>query len=60
MTTDRLTNKQIKLIKELEEIAYHLSLDFYKIHNYRRKTRTTYLELARDKVIRGQVINVHS
>jgi len=56
MAIEKLTYKQRALIKELEELAYQFSLDYYNIQNYKRAERTTYLELARDKIIRGQVV----
>jgi hypothetical protein len=56
MTNNKLTKKQRDLIKELEELAFLFSLDYYNIQSYDKEARTTYLELARDKIIRGQII----
>jgi hypothetical protein len=56
MQTASLTLKQKRLIKELREFSSLFSLDYYNIEQYPKDTRTTYLELAKDKLIRVQVI----
>ncbi len=59
MQTKSLTRKQRRLIKELQELSSLFSLDYYNIENieeYPEDTRTTYLELAKDKLVRSQVI----
>lgn len=56
MPKEKLTRKQKELIKEIEEIYDHFSLDYYNIQSYEHAGRTPYLEAARDKVVRGQVV----
>jgi len=56
MSKDRLTFKQQRLIKELDELSELLTLDYHDALEYEREGRTAYLEAARDKIIRGQVI----
>jgi len=56
MPADRLTKKQKDLIEELEGIYAHFNLDYYNIQSYERDERTPYLEAARDKMVRGQVV----
>jgi len=51
-----LTKKQKILIKEIEEINSLLSLDYQNILEYDKSSRTTYLEVAKQKIIRGQII----
>jgi hypothetical protein len=56
MESDRLTPKQKKLVEELDELSDLLNLDYQNILEYEKEGRTAYLESARDKIIRGQVI----
>ena len=56
MQRDRLTQKQNRLVQELKDIYAHFNLDYYNIHSYERDERIPYLNAARDKVVRGQVI----
>ena len=51
-----LTKKQRALIRELEDICAEFNLDYYNISAYDTGIRTVYLEAARDKIVRGQVI----
>jgi len=51
-----MTQKQKSLIKEIEEINSMLSLDYQNILNYDKDGRTYYLQAAKDKIIRGQII----
>ena len=53
---DSLTRKQKLLIKELDEICYLLDMDYQKIREYAKETRTTYLELTKDKLVRSAII----
>ena len=53
---ETLTKKQKTLIKEIEEINSLLSLDYQNILEYDKDGRTTYLEVAKQKIIRGQII----
>lgn len=56
MSKDRLSPKQIRLIKELDNLSKLLTLDYRNALEYEREGRTATLEAARDKIIRGQVI----
>lgn len=56
MATKSLTFKQKKLIAELDEICGLINLDYQKIAEYEPETRTTYLELAKNQLIRGQIV----
>jgi hypothetical protein len=56
MTKNRLTTKQKRLTEELNQICELLSLDYQNVLDYEREVRTVYLEAARNKIIRGQVI----
>ena len=56
MPQERLNPTQRNLIKELEEICGHYNLDWYNIGAYPPDQRTPYLQVARDKIVRGQVI----
>lgn len=52
----RLSRKQSRLVRELAELSALFSLDFQNIAEYEPSSRTTYLEIARDKMIRGQIV----
>jgi hypothetical protein len=56
MTSNKLTRKQRELVKELNEITSLFSLDYQNILSYENGERTLYLEIARNKIIRGQII----
>jgi hypothetical protein len=56
MAKDYLTKKQKELIKELDDITSVLRLDYQNIDEYEKEARTPYLQAAKDKIIRGQVI----
>jgi hypothetical protein len=56
MPKDRLTSKQRRLLKELDEVAEFLNLDYRNVLQWEKAGRTPYLEAARDKIVRGQVI----
>lgn len=51
-----LTQKQKKLIEELDILFDLFALDYHKIDKYERNARTSHLKLAKDKIIRGQII----
>jgi hypothetical protein len=51
-----LTRKQRSLVRELEEICAEFNFDYQNISAYQADQRTAYLEAARDKIVRGQVI----
>jgi len=56
MTRHQLTRKQKSIIAELDEISSLFSLDYNNILDYEKEARTPYLEAARDKIIRAQVV----
>ena len=56
MKTPNLTSKQKRLIKELDEIASLLHLNYREIQEYERESRTTRLELVKRHFIRGEVV----
>ncbi len=56
MSKLNLTKKQKELINELDEITSLLTLDYQNFHKYEKEGRTSYLEAAKDKIIRGQII----
>ena len=51
-----LTPKQRRLRKEIEDVAAIIDLDHWNILNYAPDTRTVFLELMKNKLIRGHVI----
>jgi len=56
MEKKRLTTKQKNLIAELDDICDFLGLDYQNVLDYEKEGRTPYLEAARDKIVRGQII----
>jgi hypothetical protein len=60
MKTPSLTSKQKRLIKELDEIASLLHLNYREIHEYDRELRTTRLELVKRHFIRGEIVLQHT
>jgi len=55
-----LTPKQRRLRKEIEDIASILDTDHWNILDYKAKDRTFWLELTKDKLIRGHVIVMYT
>jgi hypothetical protein len=53
---DLLTQRQRRLVQELEKIAEIATIDFANILDYDRSARTAYLELMRNQMVRGFVI----
>lgn len=51
-----LTDKQLRLRAEIEEIGSIVAMDHWKILDYRPDVRTTYLELMKNKLVRSEVI----
>jgi len=51
-----LTPKQRKLIADIETIAAIVHMDHWNIHSYAPETRTTCLELIKNKLVRSEVI----
>jgi hypothetical protein len=56
MRTQQLTHKQRAIVHELDAISSLLSLDYVNILDYQKDSRTAYLEVAKDKIIRGQIV----
>ncbi len=52
----RLSAKQKRLIKELDEIASLLHLNYREIQEYEQESRTTRLEMVRRHFARGEVV----
>src|SRR2546428_12623151 len=53
---EKLPQKQKRLVQELDTLCSWFSLDYTNITDYEKEARTTYLELAKNKLIRSQVI----
>jgi hypothetical protein len=53
---DRLTPKQQRLRREIEDIASIMAMDHWNILNYDAEARTTRLELAKNRLVRGDII----
>jgi hypothetical protein len=51
-----LTPKQRKLRSEIEAIASSISIDHWNIEQYDPEMRTMFLDLAKDQLVRGNVI----
>src|SRR5260370_13728356 len=56
MTTNALTTRQRRLVREIEQIAETFTLDYQDIRRYEREARTPVLETMKNKLVRGQVI----
>jgi hypothetical protein len=56
MSNTRLTSKQKRLVEELDRICKLLFLDYQNVGDYEADGRTAHLELARDHIIRGDII----
>jgi hypothetical protein len=56
MKQKRLTKKQRRLIAELDEIAPLIGVDYHTIQDSDDPEKTTNLELAKDQLVRGEVI----
>lgn len=56
MPKDRLTLKQQRLVNDLDKLSRLLRIDYRNALVYDKEGRTAYLEAARDKIVRGQVI----
>jgi hypothetical protein len=57
---DRLTQKQRKLIRELEEIASVVRIDYWNIRDREKEARTSVLEVTKRELIRGEVIGQYT
>ncbi len=56
MSNNKLTKKQKNLVEELSKIFSTLAIDYENIEDYKKRNRTSILELAKDKIIRGQIL----
>ena len=59
-STDTLTGYQRRLVRELEETASLLKLDYQDIKSYERAARTPLLEMMRRKLIISEVITSYT
>jgi hypothetical protein len=57
---DRLTQRQRKLIRELEEIASVVRIDYWNIRDREKEARTPVLEVTKRELIRGEVIGQYT
>ena len=57
---DRLTQRQRKLIRELEEIASVVRIDYWNIRDREKEARTSVLEVTKRELIRGEVIGQYT
>lgn len=57
---DPLTEKQRKLIGELEQIASIVRIDYWNIRDREKEARTPVLEVIRRELIRGEVIGQYT
>lgn len=57
---DRLTQRQRKLIDELEEIARIVRVDYWNIREREKEARTPVLEVMKRELIRGEVIGQYT
>jgi hypothetical protein len=53
---ERLNGRQRRLLRELEEIADITAVDYGNIREYQAESRTVYLQLMRNQLIRGFVV----
>ncbi len=57
MSEARLTRRQRELVRELDQLTDLFDLDYWNIQSYPAGAwRTTFLELARNKIVRSQII----
>lgn len=57
---NRLTRKQKRLIKELDEIMQTQGLDYWNIARYEKEARTPTLESIKREVIKGVVVDEYT
>jgi hypothetical protein len=55
-----LTPKQRKLRQDIEKIASMVSMDHWNIEDYDPDARTVYLEIAKNRIVRSEVIIKYS
>lgn len=60
MSRDSLTKRQNSLIRELDELSSLLRLDFQKIKDYERDSRTPHLERMKKHFIIGEVVTQYT
>lgn len=56
MRKDNLSKKQRHLIRELNDLVSKFGLDYSKIFLVKEELRTPVLELARNQIVRSQII----
>ena len=57
---DRLTERQRKLIQELEKVASVVRIDYWNIRDRKKEARTSVLEVIKRELIRGEVIGQYT
>src|SRR5437660_1583586 len=57
---DRLTLKQRRLLKELEEVSRIVRVDYWNIREREREARTPVLEVMKRELIRGEVVGQYT
>jgi|SRR5580700_1997478 len=57
---DALTVKQRALVKELDQIAKVVRVDYWNIHERERESRTPVLEVMKREMIRGEIVGQYT
>jgi hypothetical protein len=60
MPSQKLTAKQHRLKAEIEEIAAFVQMDHWNILNYEEGGRTTYLEMMKHQLVRGDIVTKYT
>jgi hypothetical protein len=60
MPSQKLTAKQHRLKAEIEEIAAFVQMDHWNILNYKEDGRTTYLEMMKLQLVRGDIVTKYT
>lgn len=55
-----LTAKQKRVMKELDDIFSVIGMDYWRIEEYRKESRSGILDMQKRKAITGQIIMTHS
>ncbi len=60
MPAPKLTPKQRRLKNEIEDIAALVQMDHWNILDYSVESRTTYLEIMKRQLVRGEIITKYT
>jgi hypothetical protein len=60
MPSQKLTAKQHRLKAEIEEIAAFVQMDHWNISDYEEDARTTYLEIMKFQLVRGDIVTKYT